>query len=476
MCDRRQSKGRGMLRVSFLLTCLMLPAVALANEPLPRPAALEPQIRFWRAIFGVYSEHQVVLHDTWDLDKVYDVLDFRPYLEQGWSRGEVEQIQKVETADAVERLRATLLRLDEVAADPRGLSPEEQRLYDLFRGDPDPGRFRAATDRLRTQRGLRERFAEGLRRARAFFPEMERIFQERGIPTEITRLPLIESCFNLDAYSKVGAAGVWQFMPATGRRFLTVGDSVDERRDPIASTHAAAAYLREMYDQLDSWPLAITGYNQGPEAMARAERELGTSDIATVVREYRGRSFGFAGRNFYAEFIAALDIDRHAHAYFGSPPPWPRPATRAVELDMPIGIEHAARLADTDRESLAELNPALQDAVIEGARPIPTGYALRIPQGAGAFETRLAVLADEMAERQAREREERQLLARSRNSQSRAAVARAGSREHRVSRGQTLEHIAKRYRVSVASLRSANGLGRRGVVRAGQVLRIPRTT
>src|SRR5438093_961900 len=113
--------------------------------------------------------------------------------------------------------------------------------------------LRAADDkRLHSQRGLRERFAEGVRVSRAYFPEMERIFREEGLPVELVRLPLIESCFNLRAYSKAGAAGVWQFMPKTGRLFMRVDNLVDERRDPISSTRAAARFLTRVHDMLDT--------------------------------------------------------------------------------------------------------------------------------------------------------------------------------------------------------------------------------
>src|SRR5438128_176574 len=148
----------------------------------------------------------------------------------------------------------------------------------------------AADDkRLHSQRGLRERFAEGIRISRRYFPEMERIFREAGLPVELIRLPLIESCFNLRAYSKVGAAGIWQFMPRTGRLFMRVDNLVDERRDPISSPRAAAPFLTRVHDMLDTWPLAITAYNHGPEGVARGVDEVGTTDIARIVRDYHGK-------------------------------------------------------------------------------------------------------------------------------------------------------------------------------------------
>src|SRR4029453_7063103 len=97
-----------------------------------------------------------------------------------------------------------------------------------------------------------------------------RIFRDEGLPVELTRLPLIESCFDVEAYSKVGAAGIWQFMPATGRLYMEVSSSVDERRDPIPPPRAAARYLSRSYERLGNWPLAITSYNHGPNGMARA--------------------------------------------------------------------------------------------------------------------------------------------------------------------------------------------------------------
>jgi membrane-bound lytic murein transglycosylase D len=453
----------------LVLPCARAEERAGRDEVFPRPAALEPQVRFWRAIFTDYSERQVVLHDAFDLDKIYAVLDFRPQLADGMSPGEVDRLQRVTTDLELDRLRATLRRLH--GARPEDLNAEERRIYDLFRDDPSPDRFlqAAGEKHLRSQRGLRERFGEGLRLSHRYLPEMERIFREEGLPVGLTRLPLIESCFNVNAYSKLGAAGVWQFMPSTGRLFMRVGDAVDERRDPIAATRGAARFLTEMYDDLGAWPLAITGWNHGPDGVARAVRTVGTKDIGRIVHEYQGSSFGFASRNFYAEFLAALDVDEHREAYFGHHVVAPLPRSREFPLDRPVGIEVAARLARTDRDTLAELNPALMDSVVEGRRLIPSGYRLRLPEpGGSGFDGRLAELAAEAhVTRVAAPAPPTRVLNRTRM---------VAARTHKVANGQTLSHIAKRYKVSVASLRTANRLGRSGTVRAGQVLRIPRST
>jgi membrane-bound lytic murein transglycosylase D len=441
-----------------------------ASRHFPRPASMEPQVRFWGAIFADYSTHQVLLHDALRLDKIYKVLDFRRHLEEGLSESEVERLQRIETDLELERLRATLLRLHGLGPDTGALTADERALYDLFGDDPSPDRFLAAADekRLRSQRGLRERFGEGIRVSRRYLPEMERIFRDEGLPVELTRLPLIESCFNLRANSKVGAAGVWQFMPATGRLFMRVDHLVDERRDPIHSTRAAAAYLSRLHDRLESWPLAITAYNHGPDGIVRAVRETGTTDIARIVRDYRGPSFGFASRNFYAEFLAALDVERDYGRHFDHLPVEPPLRARERRLDRPIGIEVAARMAGTKKDELASLNPALSALVLSGRRPIPRGYRLRVPAGGSdGFETRLAEFAAEA--------EVTRVAAPAVASRkvARAKRARPAVLTHRVRRGQTLSHIAKQHKVSVATLRSTNRIRKAERLRPGQLLKIP---
>ncbi len=432
----------------------------------PRPAALDPQVEFWRAIFSQYSIHQVVLHDALHLDKVYKVLDFRAELDDGMSEGQVGRVEHIDTDLELERLRATLLRLHALGPYPESLTVEERHIYDLFADDPAPDRFLAAAEpkRLHSQRGLRERFAGAIRVSRRYLPEMERIFREQGLPVALTRLPLIESCFDLRAYSKVGAAGIWQFMPATGRVFMRVDNVVDERRDPIASTRAAARFLDQMHDALDTWPLTITAYNHGPEGVARAVREVGTTDIATIAREYRGSAFGFASRNFYPEFLAAVDVERDYRTHFGDLAVDPPLRAREHRLERPIGIAAAAYLAHTDRGELASLNPALSSLVIVGRRPIPSGYRLRLPEsGAAGFGERLAELPAEA-------HVVTQVAA---STTPRRVRVRPAVLSYRVRPGQTLSHIAKQHRVSVDRLRSTNRIGKAGRLHPGQVLKIP---
>ena len=207
---------------------------------------------------------------------------------------------------------------------------------------------------------------------------MERL----GLPGELAALPHVESSFNARAYSKVGAAGIWQFMPGTGRRWLRIDDVVDERRDPYKSTVAAARFLQQNRRVLDNWPLALTAYNHGAGGLRRATRELGTSDISTLVKTYQGPAFGFASRNFFVSFMAALEVDRNAAWYFGEVPRDRPDDSRVVVLPEYVPASALVRVFGVDKARLRELNLPLLAPVWEGQRYVPRGYALRVPADA----------------------------------------------------------------------------------------------
>ncbi len=125
---------------------------------------------------------------------------------------------------------------------------------------------------------------------------MQKIFRAEGLPAQLAYLPLVESSFNIRARSGAGAVGMWQFIPETGKKFMRIDDKVDERRDPMASTRAAARLLNENYRILGSWPLAITAYNHGTEGIFRAIESVGSRDLVELIRHYRSPTFGFGNR------------------------------------------------------------------------------------------------------------------------------------------------------------------------------------
>jgi membrane-bound lytic murein transglycosylase D len=245
------------------------------------PPALAPAVRFWIDVFARWGQDDAVVHDRVSPWVVYDVVSFHGI-------------------DVDARVRSV-----------------ERRLLLAGVGDDDVTfAASAASGRVRVQRGMREAFALALAAQRLYRPLVERALAREGLPLALAALPLVESSYHPGAVSHAGAVGLWQLTRATARRYLRVDGAVDERRDPVRASEAAARHLRELHDALGSWPLALTAYNHGLGGVQRACAEVGSDDLARLVARYDGPGFGFASRNFYAEFLAALHVMRHVDRYF----------------------------------------------------------------------------------------------------------------------------------------------------------------
>lgn len=304
-----------MRRTWMTATALLwlLPTLALAAEAdsalFPRPPALRGAIDFWKQVFGVYTTNHVLVHDDTDLSIVYGV---EPLDRRSSNRQRLQQQEQI-----LARYRRALERLAANPADTARLNTEERRVWQALGRSPDAERYRQALETLRVQVGQRDRFVQGLERWDQQGEEIRRILRSHGVPDSLAVLPFIESGYNPAAYSHVGAAGLWQIMKATGRPFLRIGRKVDERRDPLKATGAAAQILKGNYGALGAWPLAITAYNHGAAGVARGCREVGSREISDLVARYKGPAFGFASRNFYAEFAAVLELISQRDQYFG---------------------------------------------------------------------------------------------------------------------------------------------------------------
>jgi membrane-bound lytic murein transglycosylase D len=413
-------------------------AASAAETPFVRPAELEPDIGFWRRIYTEVTTEGGLLHDADDLSVVYEVMQLPADLSPRQRSKRIEDTKK--------KYARILDRLGDGATD---LSEEELRVQALWPKGTRRDRFEQAAESVRFQLGQSDRFREGIVRSGAWREHISSTFERMGLPRELSALPHVESSFNTYAYSKVGAAGMWQFMRSTGRRFLRIDATVDERLDPYRSSEAAARFLEQNYIVLNSWPLALTAYNHGPGGMRRAQEQLGTSDIVTILRKYNSRSFGFASRNFYVAFLAALEIDSDPEKYFGAVRRHPTDTSRVLQIPAFVPASRLATVLNLERDELRRLNPSLLPSVWRGSRHIPRGFELRVP----ATIDLTAVL--------------------SKLSEGERYEVQVAESQHRVRDGETLSIIASRYGIGLTQLAELNNLDRPYRIRAGQVLTLP---
>ena len=410
-----------------------------------RPPELERDVQFWIRVYTEVGTDQGLLHDDWNLGVVYEVLSFDHVLAPR-ERATIIDGKKKHYRELLGRF---------AAGDTQNLSEDEQRILAAFGEHASAPVFKAAMDGVRFQLGQANRFREGLMRAGIWESHIARTLSQRGVPGEIAALPHVESSFNPAAYSKVGAAGLWQFMPSTARRYMRVDSLVDERMDPFTATEAAANLMLYNYRLLGTWPLAITAYNHGPGGLLKAQTDLGTSNIATIVRRYNGATFGFASRNFYVAFLAALDVDRNAEKYFGSIPKQPDADSTTVELPDYIPMAALIGAFNIDLGAMRALNPSLRPPIWNGARFVPRGYALRLP----------GTVSDKQIE-----------AALSRVPATQRYLAQRNDGTYRARRGDTASSIAQRNGVAVDRLLAANGWERSVAIKRGQVVRLPLPT
>jgi membrane-bound lytic murein transglycosylase D len=380
LCRARRRAPRASLArwLALLLPLLLLPRGLHAAEPgIVQPGELEPDVRFWMRVYSEVSTNEGFIHDQRRLSVVYQTLHFASSLPPSQREAQVEA--------AREHYRQMLRHLASGAA-PQ--DDDERRVQGLW-ADAGAAQLLQAADDVRFQLGQSDRFRAGLERAGIWEQHIAQSLAAQGLPAEIAVLPHVESSFQPQAMSKAGAAGMWQFIRSTGRRFLRIDKAVDERLDPYRETDAAAQLLAYNYRVLGSWPLAITAYNHGAAGMRRARDQLGTDDIVKIVRNYHSPSFGFASRNYYASFLAALRLDREAEKYFGAMQRRPAAPTQELALPAAVRIDVLQRLLGVDAEQLRELNPALRPAVWNLQRPVPLGYHLRLPVEGKQWTTQL---------------------------------------------------------------------------------------
>lgn len=284
-------------------------------------------------------------------------------------------------------------------------------------------------------------FQEWLNNAGLYKEHMMPILKKYGLPEELFYLALIESGFNTSAYSYAHAAGPWQFIAGTGARYgLKRNWWVDERRDPIKSTEAAAKYLRDLYKEFDDWFLAIAAYNCGEMNVWRAIRREGTRDF------WKLKSLPRQTRDYIPTFMAGIIIAQNPEKYGMIYAPKETWKWDEVTVDRSYEFEHISKVSDVPVPVLRQYNPELRRWVTP---PEVEQYVLHVPVG------KAEGLIEKLSKLPIKEQPKPEWI------------------KHRVRKGQTLSSIASRYGTTVSALIAANNITNKNRLHVGQTIRIP---
>jgi membrane-bound lytic murein transglycosylase D len=459
---RRQMMALIPLTLLFLAGCSSTGYTT--NVSLPVPDEIEDNVDFWRMVYGEWSRSQVAFHDDEHMGVIYEVAELPGRIKGGYT---AEQKRFVRARKASYRNRLEVL--ERKVTSGRSLTSSEQKLFDKISDSAGPGAVFGASERIRAQRGVRERFRRGLEISGRYDKHFRTIFRARGLPEDLAYLPHVESSFQVNARSSVGAAGIWQFMPATGRLYdLTVNGTLDERLDPILAAEGAARYLGDAYTKLGSWPLAITSYNHGQGGMAKAKRIYG-DDIGRIVKKHKGRYFGFASRNFYAEFIAAREVAGNHENYFPEGVRFERPLDHdRLVLNHSTPAHRLASHYGLPVYRLQDINLAWRSPIRTRGAYVPAGSTVWLPAGT---TQRVAAQPAPVPVRIAKaEPRPTPVVSRASVKPRRAA---ASTKTHVVKPNETLYRVALRYDMSVQELKRLNRIkSDDNTIRAGQRLRV----
>lgn len=346
---------------------------------------LARRFHFWRRVYSLWSKDHYVLHVAAWPEVILEIFENIPAIEgssdinaasnSGVSR---DQLLKSVSESRREEYAKLLRHMHEVQTKPQIFTPDMQRIAKSMEHISEPNKYLTASECLRIQRGQKDFIAQGLRTAPRYLPAIEKEFIGQGVPRELSKLAFIESSFNLKALSKVGASGVFQIMPETGKQYLRIQAGIDERNDPIKAGRAAARLLRFYKESIGSWPLAITAYNHGVGGIRRAMESTGSYRIEDLIVRYEGSGFGFASKNFYTGFLAILATLAQKDVHF---PGIVNPAPlrfRIVTLPVTRDIAEIKKQYQMSSEEILRLNPDISPKLIQNQGFLPKKFQLKV--------------------------------------------------------------------------------------------------
>lgn len=346
-----------ILLLSILCSSLCFAAITTWTSSLPKSSRfvvsseMEKRVDFWVKIYSQYSTTQGVFHLVNKPEAILGEIDLTEIFNNDSLSAHVKK-------DLIKKTVTNKKNL--ILAKYNITNPRQVRL----------------------QMGLRDRMKKAFYLSGSYLKQMEDIFKQQNLPIELTRLVYVESSFNIYAQSKVGASGLWQIMPNVAREKGYITKNSDKRNHPIYATKLAAQILKQNHNEFKSWPLAITAYNHGLTGVKRMMRKNNAVSIEDLIdSDNPTRTWGFASKNFYACFLAVLQVEKNANDLFGDD-----------LLKAPILVYKEIKLKNNKKKSvvltwfdgsltrLKQMNPHLNWASITRQQVVPAGVLLMVPQ------------------------------------------------------------------------------------------------
>lgn len=484
-------------------------ALGYGPEAFAIPKGMEKQVKFWTDIYSKYTTDQGVLHDAEMIDLIYDVVDFSDISSRtdlnAWQK---DHMKTKRVKEAKKQVIETLKKL-QACKDPETLNEKEKKIWNAFINDTDKKKFLEATGRtrLRFQLGQKDRIVQGIYFSGRYIDQFEKIYKDAGLPVELARLPFVESSFNVLARSKVGASGLWQIMPYTMKGFMKRDLAIDLRNHPAEATKLAAKLMRINYNMLQSWPLAMTGYNHGPSGVLRLTKTYKTRELGELVQNASFRKrFGFASRNFFASFLAALEVTSKAPQYLGTVTFSQPLDSEDIKISVPVKYKDVLRWFDGDDLKAQVFNPHITRIARVHGRAIPKGVVISIPKAKSEIVQK-ELASPELFKKAEQEYEQNAKSAKTQTpkkendttpltneiqfkagtdsqqqtsndlvvdpSQKKAVEQGSDSSTHKVRPGESVARIARHYGVAVKDILQLNNLKTSDQLRVGQMIKIP---
>lgn len=416
-----------LTKLSFLLSIIFLTACTISSR---KDIAAERQLSTGQAYNSLSSEQPVVAESV-IVDNAINEVEYENNAE-GLPADNADIMTEILAEDA-----------DNISSPPMSQSRHGEIEFPV-------NKYVKVWINYFTGRG-RDHMNRYLSRSSKYIPKMKQILIKEGLPEDLVYLPVIESGFATRAKSYKGATGYWQFMPGSGRDFgLKINRLVDDRKDYVKSTQAAARYLKKLYKQFGDWNIALSAYNAGENRVRKQIKKARTSDYWKLVKN---KGLYRETREYVPKFIAATLIAKNPINYgFTSVPYQDEHKYNSMYVSKPVDLKRLASKMNISYKSLKKLNPRYRTHQVPVYRSGPS--LVRVPQG-------------KLAQAQAASKTSYTTI-------SKRVYRPLHITKYKVKRGDNLTEISRKFGVSVAKLRKTNSLGRRSVLFVGKKLKIVR--